>query len=51
MTDYSSYLKQNKVNFGDPEDIENQGSVDLQEGNSFNNSQTNGGQTVFSTIF
>lgn len=51
MTDYSSYLKQNKVNFGDPEDIENQGSVDLQEGNSSNNSQTSGGQNVFSTIF
>lgn len=51
MADYSSYLKQNKVNFAEHDDIENQGNVDLQEGCSSNNSQTSGGQNVFSTIF
>ena len=45
MTDYSSYLKSNKLNFDNPNDIEKEGNVSLES----TPTQNQTGKNVFST--
>lgn len=47
MTNYSSYLKSNKINFDSPNDIEKEGNVSLES----TPTQNQTGKSVFSTVF